>query len=208
MTEKVEKTEAEWREELTPEQYDVLREQGHRARLHRRATGTPRTTASTAAPAAAPSCSAPTRSSTPAPAGRASSSRWPPSAVETRDGQQPRSCAAPRSSARAAAATSGHVFDDGPRPDRPALLHQLLLARPRAAGRVDRLATQCRSTAGAPASTQRLRAARPSRRRAARSRSARSASGRRRRRCRSACARASGFAVGRAGSGHPRRRAW
>ena len=50
------KTDAEWREELTPEQYEVLRK-GAPSAPSPASTGTTTTTACTAAPAAAPSCS-------------------------------------------------------------------------------------------------------------------------------------------------------
>ena len=75
--ETVEKTDAEWREELTPEQYQVLRQAG----TERAFTGKycdNHDDGAYRAPAAARSCSTATPSSSPAPAGRASPSRrWP-----------------------------------------------------------------------------------------------------------------------------------
>jgi hypothetical protein len=35
MSEKIERTDAEWRKLLSPEEYRILREKGHRARLYR-----------------------------------------------------------------------------------------------------------------------------------------------------------------------------
>ena len=102
-------------------------------------TGTTRTTASTAARAAARSCSAPTPSSTPAPAGRASSTRWTHDAVETADRQQPLH-APHRGRLQALRRPPRARLRRRPGPDRPALLHQQLLAGLRAAERARRSA--------------------------------------------------------------------
>ena len=51
-----------------------------------------------------------------------------PDRVAREVGQQPRHARGPRSARRAATRTSGHVFDDGPGADAPALLHQLGVA--------------------------------------------------------------------------------
>lgn len=40
--EKIHKTEAEWREVLTPEQFHVMREKGNRSPIHRSAVRQPR----------------------------------------------------------------------------------------------------------------------------------------------------------------------
>ena len=119
----------------------------HRARRSQASTGTATTTACTAARRAAPSCSTPTPSSSRARAGRASRSPrspTPSSCVATcsarhgpHRGRVPPLRRPPRSRLRRR-----------PRPDRPALLHQLAVARPRSRRR---FVTQA---AGSPAAPQ------------------------------------------------------
>ena len=108
------KTDIDWRTELTPEQYRVLREKGTERAFtgalwdeHRAGTYT--------VPAAARSCSAPRRSSTPGRAGRASSLRPAEDAVAT---ESDRSWFMTRTEALCATCGGhlGHVFDDGPNP--------------------------------------------------------------------------------------------
>ena len=113
--EKVEKTEEEWRAELTPEQYEILREAGTEPPFtgiynDAKEDGTYRC----AAPAGR-SCSAPTPSSTPAPAGRASGTRWKTRTSITRPDN---SLLMRRTEVLCARCGShlGHVFDDGPQP--------------------------------------------------------------------------------------------
>ena len=74
-TTKIQKTDAEWRAELTPGAVRGPPAQGHRARVHRRVQRHEGPGRLPLRRAAARSSSAPRRSSTPAPAGRASSSR-------------------------------------------------------------------------------------------------------------------------------------
>ena len=109
---KTQKTDAEWRAELSPEQYEVLRRKG----TERAFTGEYDDTKDPALPlcrAAARSSSAPTRSSIPARAGRASSSPQSLDSVDDRDGP---SHGMVRTEVTCAACGGhlGHVFPDGP----------------------------------------------------------------------------------------------
>ena len=115
MDTKITKSDAEWRAELTPEQYHVLRQKGTERAFSGRATGTSTRPASTAAPAAAPSSSARTRSTTRA---RGWPSFFQPadaSAVET---ETDRTFFMTRNEVKCATCGGhlGHVFDDGPAP--------------------------------------------------------------------------------------------
>ncbi len=74
MSYRVEKTDEQWRNELTPEEYAVLRQAGTERAFTGEYTDTETTGVYSAGPARR-SCSSRTRSSTPAAAGRASTSR-------------------------------------------------------------------------------------------------------------------------------------
>ena len=112
--EKIEKTEQEWRAELSPEAYRVLREHG----TERAFTGAYHDTKEPGVYRCAgcgASSSARRRSTTPAPAGRASTSRSAGEAVET---ERDWSLLVPRTEVHCAACGGhlGHVFPDGPQP--------------------------------------------------------------------------------------------
>ena len=178
--EKVQKTEPEWRAELSPEEYEVLREKGTEraftgAYWDNKDDGVYRCSGCGA------ELFAPTPSSTPAPAGRASTRPLTTSAVATEDD---RSFFMKRTEVNCSRCGGhlGHVFDDGPNPTglRYCINSCSLDFDPK------RTRTRRSSDpieAGAPASTSAAGSA-PSRRPAGRSRSARSACGRRRPRCR------------------------
>ena len=129
VTEKLEKTEAEWREELTPEQFQVLREKGTEppftgAYTHSKADGIYR-------------CGACGNELFSSDTKFDSGTGWPsftePAVADAVELHEDRSLGMVRTEVTCARCGShlGHVFPDGPGPDGPALLHQLGLAGPR-----------------------------------------------------------------------------
>ncbi len=111
----VSKSEQEWREQLTPEQYEVLRKAGTEAAVHRASTSTTRSPASTAAPpASAVLFTADTKFD--------SGTGWPsftePAVAEAVELRPDNSLFMRRTEVvcRTCGGHLGHVFDDGPGP--------------------------------------------------------------------------------------------
>ena len=127
MTEKLEKTEQEWREELDAERFHILREKGTEppftgAYTHSKADGIYRCGA----------CGAELFSSD---TKFDSGTGWPsftePAVADAVELHEDRSLGMVRTEVNCARCGGhlGHVFPDGPGPGRPALLHQLAVAR-------------------------------------------------------------------------------
>ena len=117
MTDKVSKTDAEWRADARPDGIPGHAPRRHRARLHRQVLG-PLTNDGiyTLRRAAARRCSSPTPSSTPAAAGRATSSRSTRRSDRAKSRQQPRHDAHRDHAATTATPTWATCFRDGPPP--------------------------------------------------------------------------------------------
>ena len=133
--EKIEKTEQEWRAELDPAQYAVLRQQATERPFTGKYVDEKEPTASTAAPAAARAVRADDKFDR--------GSGWPsftdPAFAEAVETTTDTSHGMVRTEVMCARCGGhlGHVFDDGPGDRRHALLHQHLRAGPRQ-GRVGR----------------------------------------------------------------------
>ncbi len=111
---RVELSDEEWREKLSPERYAVLRQAAHRAGLVRRAAPRRRGGHLHLPRVAARPSSRPTTSSSRGPVGRASTGRWPRApSRSTKTGAS--SCGAPRSPAPAAVAISATSSPTGRR---------------------------------------------------------------------------------------------
>ena len=122
-------TEEEWRERLTPEQYHILREKGTERAftgeyVNEKRSGTYRCAGCGAELFA---------SDTKYDSGSGWPSFWQPAAEGAIAYESDRSFGMVRTEVMCARCGGhlGHVFEDGPQPDGPALLHQLGLDRPR-----------------------------------------------------------------------------
>ena len=124
------KTDAEWRKQLTPEQFQVTRKKGTERAFTGELLGQPRQGRLPLRAAAAPSCSAPTTSSIPA---RGWPSFWQPATEENVATEDDNSYVMRRTEVLCSRCDAhlGHVFEDGPQPDGAALLHQLRVAQVR-----------------------------------------------------------------------------
>ncbi len=130
--EKVKKTEEEWRRELTPEQYEVVRQKGTEAPFtselnDNKGEGTYKCVA----------CGQPLfDSETKFDSGTGWPSFYRPMDDEAVETEADNSLLMRRTEVLCSRCDAhlGHVFDDGPQPDRPALLHQRLRAQVRRRG--------------------------------------------------------------------------
>ena len=110
------KTDAEWRDQLTPEQYRVARQKGTERPFTRVSMNRPGRPAPIIASAAARNCSRPTANSTPAAAGRAFTEPAAGRGDRREYSMSAMACAASEVVCSDCDSHLGHVFPDGPQP--------------------------------------------------------------------------------------------
>ena len=128
-TQNIPTSDQEWREKLSPEQYEVMRRKGTERAVHRRVLNVKDDGIYRCAGCGAELFGSDTKFE--------SGTGWPsftdPAVAENVELHRDISHFMVRTEVTCARCGShlGHVFDDGPGAERPALLHQLVRARPR-----------------------------------------------------------------------------